>query len=64
MTSSSIISPCGGSGTLDKLSVLQERSANGLNQVRDKGPPKADFMASQHGVFSHLGASCFNRSIP
>lgn len=64
MTSSAIISPCGASGMLDESFVLQERSEKGLNHARDRGPPNANFMASQHVVFSHVGVSPFSRSMP
>lgn len=64
MTSSSMISPCGAGGMLDAGFVLHERSENGLNQDKERGPPNANFIASQHVIFSHVGASPFSRSIP
>lgn len=64
MMSSAIISPCGASGMLDESFVLQERSENGLNHARVRGPPNANFMASQYDVFSHVGVSLLSRSIP
>lgn len=64
MISSAIISPRGASGMLDESFALQERSEKGLNHARERGPPNANFMASQHDGFSHVGVSPLSRSIP
>lgn len=63
ITSSSMISPNGTS----RCSVgvrLHVTPVKGLHQERENGPPNANCMASQQGIFPHLPVSPFRRSIP